>query len=197
MMRPGLAGCLVAFGDVEHVPAPIFMRLGRGRFGKLVRPTAIRARAAVCGSRFGGHHSLAVRLLQAPAGRRRNLNHSPLASLDSNLTQSEHINSKSDTEVLYGTTGSVCRDDCCRKRSGASIAGIHERHAGSGSRGSHQLGKTPIRPLPTRNNFLLFPPMTTTKTLRATFFIVGWREAARPRDFVLRCGPSRNVACKG
>ena len=28
-----------------------------------------------------------------------------------------------------GTTGSVCRDECFRKRSGASIAGIHERHA--------------------------------------------------------------------
>ena len=26
---------------------------------------------------------------------------------------------------------------------------ICERHAGSGPRGSHQLGKTPIRPLPT------------------------------------------------
>jgi hypothetical protein len=58
-----IGGALIAFGDVEHVPAPIFMRLGRGRFGKPVRPAAIHARAAVCGSRFGGHYSLAVRLL--------------------------------------------------------------------------------------------------------------------------------------
>ena len=58
--------------------------------------------------------------------------------------------SKTDMEVLYASTGSEGRDDCWRKRSGAGIAGIHERHAGSGSRGSHQSGKTPIRPLPTR-----------------------------------------------
>src|SRR6266700_4916887 len=49
---------------------------------------------------------------------------------------------------LDASTGSTCRDDCWRKRSGTSIAGSYGRRAGGGHRGSHQLGKTPIWPLP-------------------------------------------------
>jgi hypothetical protein len=45
---------------------------------------------------------------------------------------------------LDASTGSTCRDDCWRKRSGTSIAGSYERRAGGGHRGSHQSGKTPI-----------------------------------------------------
>ena len=68
--------------------------------------------------------------------------------LDSNRPQSD--DAQVGAEVLHDTTGSRSREDCWRKRSGASIAVNHELHAGSGPRGSHQLGKTPIRPFPTR-----------------------------------------------
>jgi hypothetical protein len=70
-----------------------------------------------------------------------------LFDLDSNRPQSD--DGRVDAEVLHDTTGSRSRENCWRKRSGASIAAIHERQAGSGPRGSHQLGKTPIRPFPT------------------------------------------------
>ena len=59
--------------------------------------------------------------------------------------------------------GRVCRDHCCRKRSGGGIAGIHGRYAGSGSRELHQLGKTPIWPLPTRTYFVSPNTMPTTQ----------------------------------
>jgi hypothetical protein len=66
--------------------------------------------------------------------------------LDSNGPQSDDV--QVDTEVLNDTTGSRSRENCWRKRSGANIAVNHERHAGSGPRGLHQLGKTPTRPFP-------------------------------------------------
>ena len=40
------------------------------------------------------------------------------------------------------------RIDCRRMRSGSGVAAPHGRMRGSGPRGSHQLGKTPSRPLP-------------------------------------------------
>jgi len=49
-------------------------------------------------------------------------------------------------EDLHGTTEPHRRIDCRRKRSGLGIAAPHERHTGSGPRGSHQSGKTPLRP---------------------------------------------------
>jgi hypothetical protein len=45
---------------------------------------------------------------------------------------------------LDASTDAACRHNCWRNLSGISIAGIHERYAGNGHRGSHQLGKTPI-----------------------------------------------------